>query len=499
LSQNAALYKTKTQKADTSATTRAPLGASRVLPAPVDESMSNLRLTSSQPSSEPVIYREPHRITHPSSSAIVPYHQYTLRDEYQQSPNLRTRHAPNRAEKFLIQQGNRLVDNLVDRAYKAGEQAVTYVGDKIMGRNQAPKRRQIPPVRTVSTQQSRSAVTPVFGTAVTARSAPVSISRRVAMKSKPKMNVGKVGGVNITHREMIGQIISSGSTLNFSTNTFVINPGKFGTFPWLSALACNFDKYVMRRLRFTLVSSQPTSIGGRMGIGYDIDSTDPPPSDRNEFFSLTYHAECAPWDTISLDIPCDSKPRFVNSHTATDSKLIDIGQIIFMSDAIAATNSAICDVIVEYSVELLDPQQAIYTSQMFSTINVPFTSAVMKIVGPVLCTVDPSTTDNVLKLNIPQGYYTAHFYAYNAAALGATTGFTIHGGTGSSAGNAIDSTSHWNMNIMSCRITANDGQLSLTVGTVAMVDIEKSQLVLTRISATAFNNGFGYSAAIGIY
>jgi hypothetical protein len=44
----------------------------------------------------------------------------------------------------------------------------------------------------------------------------------------------------VKHREFIGNI--QGST-SFSINTFNVNPGDEQTFPWLSALAVNYEKY----------------------------------------------------------------------------------------------------------------------------------------------------------------------------------------------------------------------------------------------------------------
>lgn len=54
----------------------------------------------------------------------------------------------------------------------------------------------------------------------------------------------------ITHREYIGDIISSPTAGAFSFNTYSINPGYVGTFPWLSNIAQNFESYKMHGLVF---------------------------------------------------------------------------------------------------------------------------------------------------------------------------------------------------------------------------------------------------------
>lgn len=59
--------------------------------------------------------------------------------------------------------------------------------------------------------------------------------------------------------ECIGAVASTGSALDVST--YLVNPGNSTTFPWLSAIAVNFEKYRFRMLRFVFVSSSADAVG----------------------------------------------------------------------------------------------------------------------------------------------------------------------------------------------------------------------------------------------
>lgn len=58
----------------------------------------------------------------------------------------------------------------------------------------------------------------------------------------------------ITHREYIGDVITSGTAGAFKTNTYYINPGLNKTFPWLSQIAQNFESYRMLGCAFEFKS-----------------------------------------------------------------------------------------------------------------------------------------------------------------------------------------------------------------------------------------------------
>jgi hypothetical protein len=259
----------------------------------------------------------------------------------------------------------------------------------------------------------------IYGQTATATYAPVGISTTIgARKRKPRIVNMNDGSVVVSHSEMIGTLVSSGTTLTYKVDSYVANPGKPSIFPWLSTIATNYDKYKFRKLHVCLISSQPTSTAGRIGIGFDYDSTDPTPANRIEFFSLTSHVEATPWQSIELDIPVEGGTRFTNTHTTADSKLIDLGQVLLMSDQIVATNAVIADVIVSYEVELHHPQQAIFNSQFFSN----FVDAGLTSIGPSFVLEGVAGT-NTVDFTVPQGSWLVT-YTFTGAGLTGPTGGT---------------------------------------------------------------------------
>ncbi len=327
--------------------------------------------------------------------------------------------------------------------------------------------------------------------------APAAISRRLNVKNKPKL-VTNNNNVVVTHSEMIGIIRSSGTSLGYFADNFVVNPGNFATFPWLSSFASNFDKYKMRKLEFEFVSNQPTSIAGKVGIGFDFDSTDPLPADRSEFFSLTLHSECSAWDRIALKVPCDNVTRFVNSHTKTDSKLIDVGQFIVFADQIVAATSFLGDVIVHYTCELLEPQQAIYSTEMFYGANpAAFSSLVSS--GPNVVTMVPTTSTTVLEFELTPGYYICSINIHDSGGgtpVVAVATYTATFVTANTSG--FEGGVNFGNIISKVRALRSGARLRYTFSGVTIANLERVAISFTRISATAAS-GFDYDTIMPTY
>jgi hypothetical protein len=323
------------------------------------------------------------------------------------------------------------------------------------------------------------------------RMAPAAMSQRMKVDNKPRISASSKGIV-VAHREYMSNILSSSSTLTFAALPLVINPGKISTFPWLSTIAGNFDKYRIRKLVVSLVSNQPTTVAGRIGVGIDYDSTDPLPADRAEFFSLTHHVECSAWDSITFNVPLQGGERFVNSHTVTDSKLIDYGQIIIMSDQIVATSVNLGDVIVDYVVELIDPQQAIMlTMGVVGQLIASFDK--LSVLGPVTGAMVDTVSTTVLQFKMSIGRYSYSAMLYDGGAGSPTMAVTIAGGNPGRKYELASANVALSTGLFT--VAVEGALLTFTFGGVAISALETIALQVTRTSAVVETNI--YSKMVG--
>jgi len=79
----------------------------------------------------------------------------------------------------------------------------------------------------------------------------VSNNSLITASGVPTMHDTGDSGFKIQHQEFLGPIFS---TTSFSSNTYSVNPGLWATFPWLSAIAANFQQY---RLLGAVVAFEP--------------------------------------------------------------------------------------------------------------------------------------------------------------------------------------------------------------------------------------------------
>jgi hypothetical protein len=102
------------------------------------------------------------------------------------------------------------------------------------------------------------------------------VSRSITIKnSKPKIN--NKSNLTVTHKELL---LNVNTTVGFTTLSQIINPGNSQTFPWLSGVAGNFQKYKFRNLEFIWIPSCATSVPGNVIVAMDYDANNEVPSSQ---------------------------------------------------------------------------------------------------------------------------------------------------------------------------------------------------------------------------
>jgi hypothetical protein len=210
-------------------------------------------------------------------------------------------------------------------------------------RKQRPKARQQPRRKT---PQSNSRV----------QRAPVATAKRI-ITSRPTMRTMQDSAI-ITHREFLCDL---GGSVPFSTVDFPLNPGLVGSFPWLSRIALNYEKYVFRKLEFHYETAVSTSAGGTVMLAVDYDASDTPPLNKQTIMAYAQASRSSPWQSCKYSCrPADLKgftgQRYVRDAAQNgDIKTFDLGTLFIGTQNTPTTG--VGEIYVSYTVELITPQQ----------------------------------------------------------------------------------------------------------------------------------------------
>jgi hypothetical protein len=195
--------------------------------------------------------------------------------------------------------------------------------------------------------------------------APLRISRAapIAMASEMATTGARFSrrsdGVNITHREFLGNLAN---TNGFSQplTVYPLNPGIPTTFPWLSNIAAQYDQYRFRSLRFLYITRCATIQSGSVILAPDYDASDPPPISEVQITTYKDVVEDVPWRNIvcTLSIPdlhAMGPRKFVRTFVVSfaDIKTYDCGNLFIAT--VGTDTNALGKIWVEYSVELYAP------------------------------------------------------------------------------------------------------------------------------------------------
>lgn len=142
-------------------------------------------------------------------------------------------------------------------------------------------------------------------------------SNAILAQPVPRVNSTQDTGITYSHQEYLGDV--TGST-DWELTQFHVNPGLPETFPWLSGVAANFQKYRIDGLVFYLRSTSSVAIANteNLGLGtvmggFQTNVYDKAPSSKLEFLSLSGARSGKPSEDHIYPMECDrSKNVFGN-------------------------------------------------------------------------------------------------------------------------------------------------------------------------------------------
>lgn len=171
---------------------------------------------------------------------------------------------------------------------------------------------------------------------------------------------GKISGnsFRIKKREFLQNIVPQDP---FAPIKIEFNPGLPESFPWLSGVAPNFEKYIVHKLKICYETAQSTFVPGMVMMAPEFNISDDLPLTKTELLEYAYAARAPVWKNFSIDI---SKKSIMNyrdyyiriGSITTDKKLYDPLYIIVATDAVSTDLSYCGELWVEYDVEFTLPQ-----------------------------------------------------------------------------------------------------------------------------------------------
>jgi len=235
----------------------------------------------------------------------------------------------------------------------------------------------------------------------------------------PKISRGysrNQGQITVSHREHLCDVVGTGAA--FTVKKIPINPGLQGSFPWLSVIALNYEKYTFKRLQYEFVPSCATSETGSVMLAIDYDAADDSPSSKQELLSYSSAVRSAPWAPCTLLSDIKDLTRTPERYTRLgstvgDIKTYDLGNLFIGTSQ--NTQNYMGEVYVTYVVELYTPETvplADRASAMFNpvgTINVanPFGTGngILKGAG-----ITSDTKESTIVFDQPGEYLIDYFY-----------------------------------------------------------------------------------------
>lgn len=138
--------------------------------------------------------------------------------------------------------------------------------------------------------------------------------------------------VVISHREYIGDVVTSGNAGGFSLNNFQINPGNPEVFPWLSAVAQCFQEYELdgclfefRSMSADALNSTNTALGQVIcATNYNVNQ----PNWVNKFQmeNTEFGSSCKPSVSFMHPIECDKRQNVLGNLYIAPGGVIGPGQ-----------------------------------------------------------------------------------------------------------------------------------------------------------------------------
>ena len=140
----------------------------------------------------------------------------------------------------------------------------------------------------------------------------IQSSQQLTGKGSTRNAFGNKQSFPVEETEYIAEIVPTAFP-NFSVQTFPVNPGQGGTFPWLSNIARNFEKYKFEMLEFIykreVSEFAANGQAGKVIMAFDPDAADPAFHNKQQMEDNDPHTDCMPCENMVMRVPLDMLQR----------------------------------------------------------------------------------------------------------------------------------------------------------------------------------------------
>jgi hypothetical protein len=199
-----------------------------------------------------------------------------------------------------------------------------------------------------------------------------SKGRNMRVSQFPRNISGKSGfgnkkSITISEDEYIQEINSNNSSNAFFMGAALpVNPGQASTFPWLSTIAANYQKYQFTQLEFMfkpeVTQFAPTGTTGKVIMSAEYNSSLGAPNNKEDMEDTLPNANDMSYENINLRLDpqechknSDAIIRSAGLPGGSDIKTYDCANLYVASQGPTCATTALGELHVRYTVILSDP------------------------------------------------------------------------------------------------------------------------------------------------
>lgn len=204
-----------------------------------------------------------------------------------------------------------------------------------------------------------------------------TVNRNSIIAPSPPMirNRGVDGGFQIRHREYLTDIVSGplaaggGSTAFTTSARYAYNPGLSNSFPWLAAVANQFQQYEINGMVYEYrptsgnsVASENTALGEVM-MSSNYDSLSPSFTSKVQMLNTQFSGSTVPSNSLLHPVECARAQTSVNVlytravtvPEAGDIRMYDLGFLQVATQGCPRANTTLGELWVSYDIILFKP------------------------------------------------------------------------------------------------------------------------------------------------